>query len=195
MGAQLAAEALRRGHRVTVVHGPSLEPLPKGCRRISVERTAEMDAQLRKQLPSADALIMAAAVADFKLASRLTKKLPRKARLLLKLNATQDIVAALPRRCGQIFAGFALEPRDAVSRAMRKLKDKRLDLVLAQRAAKESPFGRKKVRAWLLGVDRQLKVDRRRNLVEVADLGWTTKPRIARLLLDKIEALWYGQRK
>jgi len=71
-----------------------------------------------------------------------------------------------------------------VSRAMRKLRRKRLDLLLAQRAGGRSPFGRRPVQAWLLARGGEAK-----------RLGTISKPAVARLLLDKIETLWYGQQR
>ena len=183
MGAQLATEALRRGHRVTVVHGPTAEPFPDGATAISVERTAEMARALRRHAPRADAVIMAAAVADFRPVRPSRVKLPRAGRRLIALKATPDLLKTLPRQSGQIVVGFALETEQVLDRARRKLREKGVDLLLAQRAGPvKSPFGRTRVRAWLLS---------REGTIEA--LGTREKPSISRLLLDKIEALWYGQ--
>ena len=73
MGAVLAAEALARGHRVVVVHGPITEPLPSGVRTIPVERAREMEQVLRRYATSADVVLMAAAVSDFRAARRPTR--------------------------------------------------------------------------------------------------------------------------
>jgi phosphopantothenoylcysteine synthetase/decarboxylase len=104
--------------------------------------------------------------------------------LTLRLEATPDIVRRLPRRPGQAVAGFALETDAVLARAARKLREKRLDLLIAQHAGGRSPFGRRRVRAWLLERGGR-----------VTDLGWAAKPAVARALLDKVEALWYGQPK
>ncbi len=201
LGSRLAAEALIRGHRVTVVRGPVSEPFPRGARIIPVTSAAEMERAMRRQARGADAVIMAAAVADFRPARVSNAKLPRRARLTLTLEAIPDIVARLPRRPGRVVAGFALETAEVLPRAARKLRDKQLDLLVAQhlrprsvqrpernrgttRAGTHSPFGRRRVRAWL--------VERGGH---VTDLGWAAKPALARALLDKIEALWYGQPK
>lgn len=184
MGACLAGEALQRGHRVTVVSGPGVGPLPGRARVVAVERARDMDVALRRESRQADAVIMAAAVADFEPARPRAVKLPRRGTLTLTLRATPDIIGRLPRRSGQIRAGFALETGpDVVARAMRKLREKHLDVVLAQRAGvSRSPFGRKPLHAWL--VERG----------EAAHpLGVAAKPKVARALLDKIEALWYRQ--
>ena len=186
MGTQLAAASLRRGHRVTVVSGPGSEALPRAARVVPVEQAGEMAAALRSESRRADIVIMAAAVSDFQPVRRAESKQPRRARWTLRLRATPDIVGQLPRRPGQVVAGFALETgseQAAVQRASRKLRAKRLDVILAQQALPgRTPFGRRSIRAWLL----------ERN-GSVTALGWQSKTVVAGALLDKIEALWYGQ--
>ena len=184
MGARLAAESLHRGHRVTEIRGPGSEALPAAARVVPVERALEMEAALRREARRADVVIMAAAVADFQPVAVRPVKWPRRGRLTLSLRATPDIIKRLPRRPGQIRVGFALETGPAaLQRAVRKLRDKQLDLLLAQRAsAARPPFGRRPVRAWVLGRDGS-----------ATPLGVASKSAVARVLLDKIETLWYGQ--
>ena len=193
MGARLAAEALRRGHQATVISGPVTEPYPQAAYVVPVSKAHELERALRRRAPGADVIVMAAAVADFQPARAAAVKLPRRAAVTLKLRATPDIIARLPRRPQQVVAGFAVETGpSAVSRAQRKLREKRLDVLLAQQAGPSAdaggragaPFGRRKVRAWLL--DRSGAVE---------DLGSLSKQDVARVLLDKVEALWYGQRR
>ena len=183
MGALLAAEALERGHRVTVVHGPIPEPLPIGARAIPVERADEMERALRQHAKSVDVILMAAAVSDFRSARPADGKWTRRGRRVLILTATSDILGRLPRRRRQLVVGFAVESAHVVHRAQRKLRQKRLDLLLAQQAnGSGAPFGRHRVQAWLLARHGPVK-----------PLGKIAKPQVARTLLDKIEALWYGQ--
>lgn len=183
MGAQVADRALARGHRVTVVSGPGTEPLPPGARVIPIERADEMARVLRQEAPRADVVVMAAAVCDFRLAHPRLTKLSRRGQLTLTFTATPDIIGRLPRRKGQLVVGFAVEDPPVVPRARRKLRAKRLDLLLAQQLEpRGAPFGRRAVRAWLL-----------ERGAAVTALGRQTKPVVARVLLDKIEALWYGQ--
>ena len=182
LGARLAALALARGHRVTVVCGPVSEPPPRRARVVPVTDSRQMERAMRREARAADVVIMAAAVADFRAARPSRTKLPRRGTLRLRLEATPDIVARLPRRPGQVIAGFALETGQVLARARRKLRQKRLDVIVAQDAAAGSPFGRRPVNAWLLAKDGA-----------VQGLGRAGKPAIARALLDKVEALWYGQ--
>src|SRR3989338_3828596 len=114
MGARLAAEALARGHRVTVISGPSSEPLSSGARVVAVETASDMEHALRQQAKHADVVIMAAAVSDFRPVRAASTKLPRRLRYRLALEATPDIIARLPRHTGQVVVGFALETNDVL---------------------------------------------------------------------------------
>jgi phosphopantothenoylcysteine decarboxylase/phosphopantothenate--cysteine ligase len=183
MGAQLAREALVRRHIVTVVAGPGTVPTPPSARRIAVERSDEMARAMREGAKAADVVIMAAAVADFRPARRATGKLSRCGPRSIRLVPTPDIIAHLPRHSGQVVAAFAVESSQVVARAAVKLRRKRLDLLVAQQVnGTGAPFGRRSVQAWLL-----------ERGGSVVPLGVSSKTRIARVLLDKIEALWYGQ--
>lgn len=191
MGACVASEAQRRGHRVTMVSGPVTDPPPRGVRVVRVEESREMRDVLREQLPRADALIMAAAVCDFQPAAVHRAKLPRRGNFLLSLKATPDILGSLTRRRGQVIVGFALETGQALLRARAKLRAKRLDLIVGQRLPRRSarkgpikpgsPFGRREVHAFLLDATGA-----------VRRLGYISKPRLAHAILDEIERLWYG---
>lgn len=192
MGQTLAAEAIRRGHRVTLVSGPTEFPPPRRARVIHIERAEDLRQAMRREAPKADVIIMAAAVSDFQPLQTARHKLARRSSLRLRLRATPDIIGTLPRRRGQLVVGFALESDDTVARARRKLRAKRLDLIIGQRMSAPtgapgrpgnghgSPFGRRPVEAFLAdsgGVRR---------------LGRIPKTRLARLILDEINRLWYG---
>ncbi len=136
MGDAIAEAACARGHRVTLVRGPCGRPAPSapGLELIAVERTEEM---LRASLavwPRVDAVIMAAAPADFRPARTLPGKLKKgeHARgLSLQLVPTPDILAALgaAASAGQRLVGFALETERGEQEALRKLRQKGLDLI------------------------------------------------------------------
>lgn len=184
MGACLAMEACSRSHHVVVILGPSTEPFPRGVQVVSVEDARQMDRALRRRARRADVVMMAAAVSDFRPVRVATSKLRRRSRLALVLQSTPDLVARLPRlRKRQVIAGFAIETGRVLPRARRKLREKHLDLLLAQQISRRGePFGRRPVRAWLLEAGGT-----------ITALGRCSKAQVARVLLDKIETLWYGR--
>ena len=176
MGVAVAEAARDRGARVTLVVGMVSVPLPDGVEVIRAESAAAMGAALRRALePSAgragfDALVMAAAVADFRPSSSTDRKLPRTtAGLALQLVANPDLLAELGRRVrgldedGQpvrhpleprpFLVGFAAET-GSLARAAEKLARKRVDLIVANDVSEEgSGFGSPTNRVTLVAAD------------------------------------------
>jgi len=134
MGCAVAAAALARGHSVVLVCGPlEVAPPPPPCEVRRVVSTAEMLERCCAELPGVDAVVMAAAPADFRPARRVRGKLKKAAApRTLPLVRTPDILLELARRrTTQVLVGFALEARDLVASARRKLRAKGLDLIVA----------------------------------------------------------------
>jgi phosphopantothenoylcysteine decarboxylase/phosphopantothenate--cysteine ligase len=139
MGVALAQAAARAGCATTLLLGPtSLTPSDTSIRVRRFRTAADLQALLKTEFPQCDALIMAAAVGDYRprvSGRQLSAKLPRTgAGLILRLEATPDLVAgvAARRRPGQFVVGFALEPRATLAaRARKKLGRKGLDLIVA----------------------------------------------------------------
>ena len=133
MGYALAAAARRRGHDVVLVSGPVALPSPVGVRRVLVVTAEDMLAAVRDHLPACDALIMAAAVADYRPKVRLAqkwKKTPGPA--TLDLEPTPDILRTIgPQKGARVFVGFAAETERVVESAAVKCREKCLDLVVA----------------------------------------------------------------
>ncbi|HWO87945.1 MAG TPA: phosphopantothenoylcysteine decarboxylase, partial [Gemmatimonadales bacterium] len=137
MGFALARAAWLRGADVTLIAGPGQLPAPIGVDLVRVETTEQLAGAVREALPGADALLMAAAPADYRPAAPSARKLKRASGgLRLDLEATEDVLAATrsARRKGAVIVGFALETGDAVSHAREKLKAKALDLVVVNDA-------------------------------------------------------------
>ena len=132
MGCAIARAAVARGHEVVLICGP-LEVAPPPCSVRDVVSTADMLARCCEEFPAADALIMAAAPADFRPARRVRGKIKKSARpRALRLVSAPDILAELSkRRTTQVLVGFALEARDLARNARRKLREKGLDLIVA----------------------------------------------------------------
>jgi len=134
MGYALARAALQAGHEVTLITAPTALRPPAGATLVRVESAAQMFAAVQEHLPRCDCLIMAAAVADYTPAHPAPSKLKKQAaRLTLELKPTVDILkwAGRHKKRGQILVGFALEDRDLRANAERKLREKNLDLIVA----------------------------------------------------------------
>ena len=137
MGYALAAEALRRGAAVTLVSGPTHLPAPHGADVIAVRSAAEMHTAVMARAAQQDAVIMAAAVADYTPAEPASHKVKKSdGALTITLNRTKDILGDLGRlpsraRGVPVLIGFAAETDDVVAYAQGKLAKKAVDLVVA----------------------------------------------------------------
>src|SRR5262249_23483051 len=124
MGDAIARVARRRGAEVVLVTGPTSLPPPPDVRTVVVTTAAEVERALDTEVRAATVLIMAAAVADYRVkvpAPRKMKKGPR--RLTLELERTADILAGLAAKKGRrIVVGFAAETDAVVEEAARKLR-------------------------------------------------------------------------
>jgi len=131
-GYAVAEEAVARGARVTLVSTVE-RPAPPGAALVPVETAAEMEAAVDKHA-TADVIVMAAAVADFRPVDPAAGKLKKDAGPpTITLEPTVDILAGLGARKapGQVLVGFAAETDDVVANASGKLRRKRVDLVVA----------------------------------------------------------------
>jgi phosphopantothenoylcysteine decarboxylase/phosphopantothenate--cysteine ligase len=181
MGAAVAAAAWRRGCEVTLVHGPLAVPAPVGVRAVPVESTADMCEAVRASLPTSDALVMAAAPADFGVPAPAAGKIKKGSGApTLALAPTPDILLATrsARRPGAVIVGFALETGDPVPSAREKLQRKALDLVVANDATEPGAgFGGDTNRVTLVSAD------------AAEALPLLTKPQVADAILDRVAAL------
>jgi phosphopantothenoylcysteine decarboxylase/phosphopantothenate--cysteine ligase len=138
MGFAVAAEAARRGAAVTLVSGPVALPDPQGVEVISVGTAEEMARTVFDRYPGADAVVMAAAVADFRPEQAENEKLKKEnGPPSLVLRPTTDILATLGKRKErQVLVGFAAETREPEAEGRRKLADKNLDLIVVNEVGK-----------------------------------------------------------
>jgi phosphopantothenoylcysteine synthetase/decarboxylase len=134
MGYALVQAALRAGHKVTLITAPTGRRPPKGAKLIEVETSAQMFEEVRNNFEMCDCLIMAAAVADYTPARTAKTKIKKSNQsLTLRLKPTADILkwAGKHKRKNQIVVGFALEDKAIQRRAQKKLKEKNLDMIIA----------------------------------------------------------------
>ncbi len=130
MGYAIAEAARDRGAQVTLVTAPATVSPPAGVDIIKVRTVADMRDVVLKATKKADALIMAAAVSDFRIARQAGQKIKKEGKkLALELVATDDFLPELPDTF--IKVGFAAETENLVANARQKLKEKRLHLVVA----------------------------------------------------------------
>jgi len=145
MGLALAQAALHRGAKAILVHCPGSWDVPLGVEAIPVITAEEMQGVMLKHLPSADIIIMSAAVADVKPKDYSSEKLPKRSLPEnLPLAAVPDIVAELGNRKQphQYLIGFAAQTGDIITPAREKLQRKKLDAIVANPIDKvDSGFG------------------------------------------------------
>lgn len=139
MGYALARQGVRRGAEVTLISGPTSLPPPAGVRLLSVMTAAEMRQAVLKEFPSATVVLMAAAVADYHPEKFVAKKIKRgEGPFRLTLKPNPDILRELGmRKNGQILIGFAAETEALVANAKKKLREKNLDLIVANNVTQE----------------------------------------------------------
>jgi phosphopantothenoylcysteine decarboxylase / phosphopantothenate---cysteine ligase len=133
MGYALARAAIRRGAEVALISGPTeLEP-PAGARLTSVTTAAEMRHAVLEEFSECTAVIMAAAVSDYRPVDFARKKIKRgKGPIELRLEPNPDILKEISaRKNGKMLVGFAAETGELVANAAKKLKDKNLDMIVA----------------------------------------------------------------
>ena len=185
MGVAIAEAALARGARVTLVAGRVEVALPDAATVVAAESTAEMRTAVIDALLDgpADALVMAAAVADFRPRATASTKLARADSLTLDLEPTEDILAEAGTRARDlmprpVIVGFAAET-GSLERAPDKLRRKGADLLVANDVAEPgSGFGSDTNRVSILGADGSRE-----------DLPLMAKREVADRLLDRVVAL------
>jgi phosphopantothenoylcysteine decarboxylase / phosphopantothenate---cysteine ligase len=133
MGYAIARSAILRGARVILVSGPSAQRPPAGAEHLAVISAAEMYDTVLKRASEATVIIKAAAVADYRPATRAAEKLKKRGETLtLQLEKTPDILAELGRRKGSyLLVGFAAETENLLDNAQAKLQAKQLDMIVA----------------------------------------------------------------
>ncbi|HET7100218.1 MAG TPA: phosphopantothenoylcysteine decarboxylase, partial [Terriglobia bacterium] len=140
MGYALAEACRRRGAAVTLVSGPTRLPAPAGVTVENVRTTAGMSDALFRCLDRATVVLMAAAVVDFAPARTETEKIKkRQGALTLELKPTLDILAEISRRRkpNQLIVGFAAETSNLLENAAAKVREKGLDLIVANDVTQE----------------------------------------------------------
>ena len=184
MGFLVAEEAERRGAAVTLVAGPTHLPDPPGVEVIRVETAEEMRDAVLSRFDVADAVVKAAAVADWRPKERVEEKLRKEAGPPdLLLEPTPDILRELgERKEHRILVGFAAETADLEGAGRTKLREKHLDLIVVNRVgAAGTGFEADTNRALILSADGD----------DVALREWTKRD-LAAAICDRLVRLMAG---
>jgi len=179
MGYALAEAARDRGAEVTLITAPASLPEPVGINVTRVVTAREMRQAVDKVISRTDALIMAAAVADYRPIKAAKDKIKKgKAGLTLEMECTPDILGTV--KGNFIKVGFAAESSNLVENAKQKLKQKGLDFIVANDiTARDSGFGTDTNRVTI--IDRKGKID---------SLPLLTKREVANKVLDRVAVLF-----
>jgi phosphopantothenoylcysteine decarboxylase/phosphopantothenate--cysteine ligase len=183
MGYALAEVARDRGADVTLITAPTSLPEPVGIDVIRVGTAEGMRQAVENVAPRTDALIMAAAVADYRPIRAAEDKIKKgKAELTLELELTPDILGSIKGNFVKV--GFAAESSNLVENAQRKLRQKKLDFIVANDiTARDSGFGTDTNRVTI--IDRKGKIE---------SLPLLAKREVANKVLDRVAALFPGPR-
>lgn len=187
-GFALAQAALDRGADVTLIAGPTALDTPIGADRIDVCSAEEMRASVLDAVPDSAALLMAAAVADFRPASTAQKKVKRaKGVPEIKLEPTPDILELVVKERDKqnwplVVVGFAAESEDLVKNARTKLTEKDISLIVANDiTAKDAGFS--------VDTNRVTLVDQGGG---VEKLPLASKTHVAEVVLDRVVSMLRG---
>ena len=132
MGYALAQVAQAAGAQVTLVSAPTKLTVPSGITYVPVDSAQSMKDAVDSRYEDMDAVIMAAAVADFRVANAQEHKIKKMDTMTLELVKNPDILQGLGRRKNhQILVGFAAETRDLIAYGQDKVNRKNLDMLVA----------------------------------------------------------------
>ena len=175
MGIAIAREAARLGAEVTVV-AANVEDVEPGVRWVSVETVDELAQEILELINENDALVMAAAVSDFKPATTLDEKIRRSDNLSLDFVATEDILKNVRRENPNLFVvGFAATHGDPVPDAREKLGSKGVNLVVGNDISRKGiGFGADENEVYVVGPDDERFVPQ------------ASKKDVARAILDEL---------
>jgi len=179
MGYAVAEAARNRGAEVTLISAPTTLAAPPGIKIVGVKTAEEMLEAVQEAVKKADALIMAAAVADFRPVKTAARKIKRQDlnELTIELEKTPDILAQV--KGSFIRVGFAAESHDVVANAKEKVKRKGLDFIVANDITeKDCGFGTETNRVAI--IDSKGKAE---------ELPLLPKGEVADKILDKVTGL------
>lgn len=183
MGAAIAKEAVERGASVTFVKAATTVPDPEGCEVVKAVSAAGLLDEVMARSDSADIIIMAAAVADYRPKNVSSDKMKKKdGDLTIELERTADILAELGKKRadgktpeGQFVCGFSMETKDLLENSRAKLDKKNCDMIVANNLKEEGAgFGHDTNKVTLITRD------------SAEELELMSKQDVARAIFDRI---------
>lgn len=170
MGYAIAKRAYMRGAEVRLISGKTSTDLPYGLEEIKVDSAYEMKEEIDKYIDKADALIMAAAVSDYRIKSPSKKKIKKKGEgLLLELEENPDILKSLDKKEARTIIGFAAESEDLLKNAKKKLESKGIDYIVANDISREDiGFNSDQNQVTIIGKD-FMEITDKMTKIEIAD--------------------------
>jgi phosphopantothenoylcysteine decarboxylase / phosphopantothenate---cysteine ligase len=176
-GYAFARTAAARGARVTLVAANTALADPAGVDVVPVVSTEDLRRAVLAAAPDADAVVMAAAPADFRPAAYSESKIKRAGQasgMTVELVPNPDVAAELGanRRPGQVLVAFAAETHDALANARGKLERKRADLIVVNEVGRDRTFGADVNAATVLGADGSVTEITERSKEDLADAVW-----------------------
>lgn len=187
-GFALAQAAVDRGAQVTLIAGPTTLSTPMGTKRVDVMTAAQMRDETLAASADADALLMAAAVADYRPRTAESQKMKRQEGVPeVRLEATPDILADVVKQQKKsdhprIIIGFAAESQDLLENAKKKLDQKGLDLIVANDISDpQAGFSVDTNKVTILAATG-----------DVQELDLMSKAGVAEVILDRLEQLLIG---
>lgn len=152
MGYETARTGVKMGFDVTLISGPTALAVPKKMRFIPVVTAKQMKQAVLKAWPKTDILIMTAAVCDYTPVEFSPSKIKRIKQKTIRFKRTDDILECVGKRKGKrLVVGFALETERVEQNAVRKLRRKNLDFIVANwYGPKNNPFGQNRTSMILI---------------------------------------------
>lgn len=185
MGYAIAQAALDRGAQVTLVSGPVSIPAPQGARLVSITSTQQLYGQVTALAQDCDAVVQAAAPADFTPERYSQDKIKKTGEdMVLRLTPTPDIAKALGqrKRPGQVLVAFAAETGDLTANAHKKLLSKNADFVVANDVTQPGA-------GFAVDTNQVTLVSREGE----TRLPLMSKEQVAHAIWDRVLALWEGR--
>lgn len=184
-GYALAQTALDAGARVTLISTPTNLPTPLGALRIDVNTAEEMHQAVLSAIPDSDALIMAAAVADFRPKKPSAQKMKKEKGIPeIEFELTADILASVAQKKAKsgfprVMVGFAAESQDLIKNAKQKMIKKHLDLIVANDITSD--------RAGFAVDTNQVTIIQANGDTEASDL--LSKEEVSQIIIERVRTL------